>query len=401
MNILFSRPFDEIDEGDLRELIEIKKIREYVSLDYKQSYSPNHEGTVKLLSDIAAMANSNGGYIIIGIEEDKSAPDGTPKCIIGIENGDIEANRIQSVCLSSIDEIITGLRVRDIQLSNGKHCVIIQIPNSIKKPHMVVHEKHRSFSIRHGRTNAFMDMTQVRDMVISMTSYQEKLQVFIQERIRKNFEIAKDDPFLLLMVTPVYLGTDKLNPLQQEYRKVISSANILPYVGNSGQSLGSQAAPRIFGIEVNSYHRLASGNLKQYLRLFRNGHLEYYDNYRPGPEAESIKKPMQIFSYRIAFSLVNFLKTAQQIYRMSETSDPLAIHLLLGNVDSSYLYFPTRRVDYEYALIWRDNLLSIDMTINEIDESYNIASELSDRLFNAYGYEKNFHFSENKEIIYE
>jgi hypothetical protein len=74
MNILFSRPFDDIEESDLKDLIEMRKVREYVSLDYKKSYSHNHKGTVNLLSDITAMANSHGGYIIIGVEEDTNAP---------------------------------------------------------------------------------------------------------------------------------------------------------------------------------------------------------------------------------------------------------------------------------------------------------------------------------------
>ena len=106
-------------------------------MEYKQFYTRDHKGVVDLLTDVTAMANSRGGHILIGVEEDKSASDGTPKCIVGIENGDDEANRIQNVCLDSIDEIILGLRgVRDIPLSNGKHCVIIQIPNSVKKLHM-------------------------------------------------------------------------------------------------------------------------------------------------------------------------------------------------------------------------------------------------------------------------
>ncbi len=103
-------------------------------------YSNNHKGIVDLLTDVTAMANSRRGISLLALKKISGASDGTPKCIVGIENGDIEANRIQNVCFDSIDEIIIGLRVRDIPLSNGKHCVIIQIPNSVKKPHMVLYE---------------------------------------------------------------------------------------------------------------------------------------------------------------------------------------------------------------------------------------------------------------------
>jgi predicted HTH transcriptional regulator len=117
-----------------------------------------------MLADVTAMANAQGGYILIGVEEDTTQPDGTPKQLIGIENGDSEGTWIESVCLSSIDEKIAGLRVRDIVLSNGRSCVIIQVPNSIRKPHMVVHEKHRSFRIRHERAKSFMGMGGVPEL---------------------------------------------------------------------------------------------------------------------------------------------------------------------------------------------------------------------------------------------
>jgi predicted HTH transcriptional regulator len=71
MNTLFSRPFENIGEKDLNDLVEVKKVREYISLDYKlTAYQHNHNGAVNLLADITAMANSRGGYIIIGIEEE-------------------------------------------------------------------------------------------------------------------------------------------------------------------------------------------------------------------------------------------------------------------------------------------------------------------------------------------
>jgi hypothetical protein len=399
MNTLFNRPLDDIDESDLKNLIDIRKVREYVSLDYKlTSYEHNHDGVVKLLTDITAMSNSRGGNIIIGVEEDSDAADGTPKSLVGIDNGDDEANWIQTICLTSIDETIVGLLVRDIQLSNKKHCVIIQIPNSIKKPHMVAHEKHRSFRIRHGRSNAIMDMAQVRDMVESMASYHESLQSFIQERVRANKDIANKDPFLLIMATPIYLGTEKLDPLQIEYRDLLEQADGVPDNHYEGIKVG-KSSPRIYGIELTQPFR-SGGKYQQYSRLFRNGHLEYYENYSPGPIEDWPKNPMPIYSYRIAVTLLHFLKITSQVYKIAEIADPISICLFLGNADPSYiLYHPKHRHYLDDPYIWKDKNLLIDTTINDIDKSNSIASNILDRLFNAYGYDKNRHFSDAKEFI--
>jgi len=400
MNALFNRPFDDIDENDLKNLVDIRKVREYVSLDYKlTSYDHNHDGVVKLLTDITAMANSRGGNIIIGIEEDSDAADGTPKHLVGIDYGDDEANWIQNICLTSVDETIIGLLVRDIQLSNEKHCVIIQIPNSTKKPHMVVHENHRSFRIRHGRSNAIMDMTQVRDMVVSMAAYQESLQSFIQERVTANIDIANNDPFLLLMATPIYLGTEKLDPLQIEYRTLLEKAGGVPDNHYYGISVG-KSSPRIYGIELVPPFRSGGGIYQQYLRLFRNGHLEYFENYSPEPIVDWPKNPMPIYSYRIAVTLLHFLKNTSQVYKIAEITDPIAINLFLGNADSSFiLHNPKHRHYLDDPYIWKDKKLLLDMTINDIDKSNIIASVILDRLFNAYGYEKNVHFTDAKEFI--
>ncbi len=110
MNSLFNRPFEAIDENDLINLVDVRKVREFVSLDYKQFYTRDHKGVIDLLTDVSAMANSRGGYVLVGVEEDKSASDGTPKCIVGIENGDDEANRIQNVCFDSVDRFVREIK---------------------------------------------------------------------------------------------------------------------------------------------------------------------------------------------------------------------------------------------------------------------------------------------------
>jgi hypothetical protein len=306
MNILFDRSFEILDEKDLEELVEVKKVREYLSLDYKEtSYLHNHEGAVNLLADITAMANSRGGYIIIGVEEDKEAADGSPKTLVGIDDGDKETNWIQSISMSNIDEKIIGLQVRDIPLANEKSCVLIQIPNSSRKPHMVIHEKHRSFRIRHGRSNAIIGISEVRDMILNMTSYQSTLLSFIEKRKEAYTRIAENNPFLLLMATPIYIGTDKLDPLNNNYGDLLEKVPGVPDSNYEGIFVVGQAKPRIFGLEVVPPKHLISNPFDKFLKLFRNGNFEFCENYSPEDNSEFPNKPMPIYSYRIAVSLVH------------------------------------------------------------------------------------------------
>jgi predicted HTH transcriptional regulator len=214
---IFSRRLSELDDSDLRELVEVRKLREHTHLDYKKQmyehtwYGSNDNGKKEMLGDITAMANARGGYILIGVEEDETEPDGTPKALVGIPNGDQEARWIEDVCIDSIDEKIAGLQTRAIEISGTASCVVVQVPNSLRKPHMVSRGSYRSFSRRHGQRNAQMDMPEIRSMIISMSQYRESLAYFLVERKEAFARSAGKEPQLLLMATPIYGDRDKVD----------------------------------------------------------------------------------------------------------------------------------------------------------------------------------------------
>jgi hypothetical protein len=399
MDLLFTNDFEQINPADLHNLVELRKIREYVSLDYKQNAYPHtHDGKIDLFTDITSMANSRGGYIIIGVEEDKNAPDGTPKEIIGIENGDSECSYIQNLCISCIDEPIASLKIHDVQFDNGRSCIIIKVPDSPRKPHMVSHEKHRSFHVRLGRANTPIGMLEVRNMILSMTSYQSLLNSFLAKRIKLNTDIAESKPFLLLMATPIYVDISKINPLDKNICDLLEKAPDRPDPRFEGIASG-KPRPRIFGVETVPYEKY--DYLPSCIRLFRNGHLEYYEDYnvlRVGLEGG---KPTPIDSYRITVTVLHFLNVAKRLFDMVELPDPLVISLVLGNVNPSYLHHWTRISSpiLGKIFIWKDKDVTIDISASSIDHTSQVASQIIDRLFNSYGYEQNTHFDQNFQLI--
>jgi len=401
MQSLFSRPFGKLDEDDLRDLVEVRKVREYIQLEYKDKLpSHGHTDTVEFLADVTAMANAQGGYILIGVEEDKGQPDGTPKSLIGIGDGDAEANWIQSVCLSSIDEKIPGLQVRDIPIANGLSCVVISIPNSVRKPHMVVHEKHRSFRMRHVREKSLMGMQEVRNMILSMNAYRASLAEFIAERKRALKEIAKEEPALLLMVTPIYVDSDKFDPLRDDVRNTLAKAPGFIDDGATGV-VSVPPQPRIFGIEVG-YHYTSEGQPQNHFRLFRNGHLEYSARLRH--TKKSSDEPLKIYSHQIATNMVRFLELGAQLMSVGEISEPILITLHIENCNPSLLYRWRRYEDFflhqsDNLFIWREPNLSLQFTVTDLAEPQNLARATINNLFNAYGYADNPHFDADGNLV--
>ena len=85
----FQKPLSEINEADLTALI--PEVREGATLDYKREmYGTSNGDTWELLKDVSGFANAHGGYIVIGMTEDASAPDGAPGELAGIDDGDQE-----------------------------------------------------------------------------------------------------------------------------------------------------------------------------------------------------------------------------------------------------------------------------------------------------------------------
>lgn len=397
---IFGRPFQEIDEKDLIDLVERRSVREHVHLDYKQrAYPHTHRGTVDMLGDVTALANALGGYIILGVSEDKSKRDGTPDEIVGIDRGDEEATWIQSVCLSSIDEKILGLQVADIPLSSGLDCVAVSVPNSIRKPHMVVHENHRSFRIRQGRSNVPMGMREVREMVISMNAYRASLDQFLDERFLAIGAQAHNDPWLEMMATPIFVDREKIDPLENDFRKVIANPPGKPDLNYEGIRVG-QPLPRIYGIEAVPQAIGPDDRYFHMLRLFRNGHLEYGANLRAYTASDWPGQPMPISSYRVTVWLMQFLELAGAVRSAGEISEPYQIGLYFKNIGPAYLFrWKKRPVWMNGPFVWRDADLRISATATDLAKAPLITKTLIDRLFNAFGYDDNPHFDDSASFV--
>ena len=87
--ILDGKPFDELTAGDIHALI--PEVAENRRLNYKRALPENNEkGVRRFLNDVCALANSAGGYLIYGIDEERDEDNnktGVPSEVCGV--GDI------------------------------------------------------------------------------------------------------------------------------------------------------------------------------------------------------------------------------------------------------------------------------------------------------------------------
>jgi len=127
----------EWDEADILSLIK-DKVQESLTLDYKKSDAlARTEGKkTELSKDVSAFANSTGGVILYGMEEDKHYP---IKIDGGLDPDDISKEWIEQVINSTIHPKIDGLRINQIALnqsSPGRVMYAVTIPAAtFRAPH--------------------------------------------------------------------------------------------------------------------------------------------------------------------------------------------------------------------------------------------------------------------------
>src|SRR5271167_4288535 len=124
---MISKGLPEITEDDLLGLI-ANGVSEGRNIDYKRELPKgNDEDKKEFLADVSSFANTAGGDLIFGIEEEK----GLPTNIVGVQTADIdlELRRLDSVLASGISPRI-NYELRAIPLQSGNQVLIVRTQRS-------------------------------------------------------------------------------------------------------------------------------------------------------------------------------------------------------------------------------------------------------------------------------
>jgi predicted HTH transcriptional regulator len=105
---------------DLKDMIEEG---ENLYVEFKRKFS-THD---KIAREMLAFANTKGGYMIFGIDDDKS--------VIGVQSEKSEVELINEAATNYCDPPL-DIKINYIELE-GKEIVVVEIPESVTKPHRI------------------------------------------------------------------------------------------------------------------------------------------------------------------------------------------------------------------------------------------------------------------------
>jgi hypothetical protein len=171
-----------LTEESLRQFLSLA-IAEGLYLDYKEALSGTSEKEAKreFLKDVTSFANAAGGDVFLGIKEPS---DGITlgDQLVGLENGEALAQDLERLASTSIDPRIPGLRIVRVPVGAARSCIVVHIPPSLSRPHMVNYAGHRSFYVRHSESSFPMTTHEVREAVITSASAEGRARSYADQR---------------------------------------------------------------------------------------------------------------------------------------------------------------------------------------------------------------------------
>ena len=208
---LSTRDVAQMDGSALKAFI-ANKIPEGLYLDYKEQLSgkSDKEAKIEFLKDLTAFANAHGGNLILGVKEPQENLVADQQ-IVGLEQGESIAKDLERLASTSIDPRISGLIIRDIPQGNDRSCIVVHVPPSLGRPHMVIYQNHRGFYIRHSESSFPMSTHEIRESVILSLSAEDRARELLARRehdIVRYFK-NKSEPLLLLQAAPLITPSEQ------------------------------------------------------------------------------------------------------------------------------------------------------------------------------------------------
>jgi Putative DNA-binding domain len=272
------KQINEITEGDLNALI-AARVREGKDIEFKREINlSSDDAKRKFVRNVAAFANTQGGHIIFGIEEQ----DGVATSLHALPNfnEDSEKLRLRDLIRPHIEPKVYGFQFHAVPLLGGGHALVLWVPRGWSGPHMVTFEKDNRFYFRHGNGNLAMGVEEVRTAFVTAESLPGRLTAL---RLDRAFAISSGDvpmrlanpQVLVLHIIPV----SALNPL---YDCDLSSLM-------AQEQKTRTLLPTVFEEDVSNQIEHDFDSLFKmfwqqdecfgYTKLFRNGILEVTDSY--------------------------------------------------------------------------------------------------------------------------
>ena len=184
--MVFSRSVTALTYSDVEGLTSSGE-PESVILDYKGGIASKAKDKAELAKDVSALANSAGGYIVIGVEEKRGKPVHPPTGLPRILDGHKVEEWIGQVVASNISPRVP-VTIRPIEHGTdpGKCVVVNHVSVSPRAPHMVTAKGDNRYYRRYFKRQQFESLPaeeyEVRELFHRSTRMRDEVQALLRSR---------------------------------------------------------------------------------------------------------------------------------------------------------------------------------------------------------------------------
>jgi hypothetical protein len=366
--MVLARQVTELTFGDIQALVDNEE-PESVTLEYKREIDTSPGGKKELAKDVSAMANSQGGHLIIGLAEEDHRPK-IPDHFVDRMLGKQKVEEwLEQVLNSNIQQRV-DLRVRPISVPDrSAECVVVvQVPQSPRVPHMVTTDGEKRYYVRHNFQTLPAEEYEVRDMF----ERSQRITLEVEEYLRRQGWLDAEDKDFGANNLTRRLG--RVDPeLDEESRQpgptpvisfVACPSSIQEWINTASQEVrhwldpirrvyypGGPFIPRdqwqdtlegLLYMKRFSRQTVSAGPLiARYLHVHRTGYVEHVY-----PDGRRLDDFVFISLILLAGRFRQFLGFVSDFYRYAKIPTTVCVMLNLANVEEANLF--------DFADGWRD-----------------------------------------------
>ncbi|MBQ1009396.1 ATP-binding protein [Micromonospora sp. M51] len=205
---VFGTPLDTLASHHIHALV-TAGVQEAFDLDYKQTlYGGKDQEKRALAGDVAALANTGGGVIVLGVEEDDQA---RATKAPGVAISDVEVARMRQVIASLVAPmpVVDILTVPEPATDAGEDgiqqgFIVVAVPRSPGTPHAVLINDGLRFPVRNGATTRYLSEPEIatayRNRFASAQRQGQRIVEIEREAISR---LAMDDDYAWVVVSLV------------------------------------------------------------------------------------------------------------------------------------------------------------------------------------------------------
>lgn len=367
----------DIRESHLQVLVN-DRVAESKTVEYKQAIKlKDDEIKREFLSDVTALANTDGGDLIFGIKEAK----GVASELVGLHDttADDLIGRMENLLRDSVEPRISGLSIQPVPLATGSFALVIRVPRSFAAPHMVNHSGVVRFCGRNSNGKYDLDVHQLRSAFAASETLGERVKAFRLDRINRimagNTPVPLSSKHLIVMHVLPVVGVRPDMRLSSETLRTLEGNHYPKGIGSTGWDFRMN----FDGLLIPSRSSVA---YHSYAQVMRNGFIESAEsevltrlgnNFISGDDLEWV----------LVNALASYLKTLNQL----DLPPPFAVSVSLLNVQDFRLKSRSRSTPLSSHPIDRSELLTDEVLLESSTTAEAVCLKpIFDQIWNAGGW---------------